>query len=190
MATAWDRQRAALREEITETARTLFVEKGFDATTVDEIAQAVGISRRSFFRYFGTKEDVVLGDLTGRADALARALAARPADEDPWTALRTAMLDSRSETFTDVRSDLAITRMMRDTPSLRARKFEKRQYWSEVLTPLVAERITEGDATVRAAAVVAAVLACVDIASDVWAESGGTADIVAVYDEAVAALRG
>ncbi|HEV6951862.1 MAG TPA: TetR family transcriptional regulator, partial [Promicromonospora sp.] len=142
MATAWDRQRAALREEITETARTLFVEKGFDATTVDEIAQAVGISRRSFFRYFGTKEDVVLGDLTGRADALARALAARPADENPWTALRTAMLDSRSETFTDVRSDLAITRMMRDTPSLRARKFEKRQYWSEVLTPLVAERIT------------------------------------------------
>ncbi|GAB3597508.1 TetR/AcrR family transcriptional regulator [Microbacterium tumbae] len=188
-ATAWDRQRAALRQEIADAALELFVRHGFETTTVDAIVDAVGISRRSFFRYFGTKEDVLLGDLNTRGDAVARALAARPATEGAWEALRGAMVDAQPETFHDARSDLAVARMMRDTPSLRARRSEKRQYWQEVLTPLVARRIPAEDAELRAAAIVSAMLACVDVASDAWVDSEGEADMERLYDSAVAAIR-
>lgn len=187
--TAWDRQRAALRAEITATACALFVKHGFDATTVDQIVEAVGISRRSFFRYFGSKEDVLLGDLAARGDAVARALAARPLDEDPWTALRNAMLDAQPETFADPEADLAIARMMHGSPTLRARLFEKRQHWRDALVPLVAQRIGGPDAEYAASAIVSVVLSCVDTASDAWVASDGKADMAGLYDKAVAAIR-
>ncbi len=189
-ATAWDRQRAALRAEIITAACALFAEQGFEATTVDQIAGAVGISRRSFFRYFGTKEDVLLGDLAGRGDAVARALARRPAGEGPWQALRAAMADSVSEVPRDASQDLAIGRIMRDTPSLRYRRTEKRLHWNEALVPMLAARIGGHGAEFTAAAIVAAALSCLDVASDAWLRSGGKEDLADLYDKAVAAVLG
>ena len=58
-----DRTRLAVRDQIARAATALFVSQGFDRTTIDEVAAAAGLSRRSFFRYFETKEDVVLSDL-------------------------------------------------------------------------------------------------------------------------------
>ncbi|MDG4822920.1 TetR family transcriptional regulator [Asanoa sp. WMMD1127] len=187
--TAWERQRAALRSEISATARALFVRQGFDATTVDQIVETVGISRRSFFRYFGSKEDVLLGDLAARGDAVARALAVRPDSEDPWDALRGALVDAQPETFNDPVADLAIARMMHETPSLRARLFEKRQHWRDALVPLVARHIAGPDAAFAASAIVSAVLSCVDTASDAWIAADGQADLGELYDRAVAAIR-
>jgi AcrR family transcriptional regulator len=186
---AIERQRAELRAEIARAAVGLFTARGFDATTVDDIAAAVGVSRRTFFRYFGTKEDVLLHDLNARGDAVARALAARPADEEPWVALRAAMLDAAPETLADPESDLAVGRLMKTVPSLRARRHEKRAHWVDGLAPLVAERLTGPGAAFRARAVVSAALLCVDLASEAWIESGGTADLAELYDEAVAAIR-
>jgi AcrR family transcriptional regulator len=83
----WSRTRQAAFAEIAEVAMDLFLEKGFEATTFDDIAAAVGISRRSLFRYFGTKEDIVLWGMADEG-ALARdALAERPDDEPLWTSL-------------------------------------------------------------------------------------------------------
>lgn len=186
----WDRQRTAVRAEITAAARALFVERGFEATTVDQIVAAVGISRRSFFRYFGSKEDVLLGDLAARGDAVARALSQRPEEEDPWDALGNAMLAAQPETFNDPKADLAVGRMMHETPSLRARLFEKRQHWRDALVPLVARRIGGPSAEFTASAIVSAVLSCVDTASDAWIASDGEADMAELYDRAVAAIRG
>jgi AcrR family transcriptional regulator len=187
--TAWERQRAALRAEIAAAACALFVEQGFEATTVDQIVETVGVSRRSFFRYFGSKEDVLLGDLAARGDAVARALAARPDGEEPWDALRNAMLDAQPQTFADPATDLAIARMMHETPSLRARLFEKRQHWRDALVPLMAGRIGGHDAAFTASAIVSAVLSCVDTASDAWVAANGEADLADLYDRAVAAIR-
>ena len=75
--------RRAVRTQIAEAAMALFVAEGFDETTVDQIASAVGISSRSVFRYFATKEDMVVGHLDEIGERLAAALEARPRDESP-----------------------------------------------------------------------------------------------------------
>ena len=87
----WTRTRQAVYAEIARTAMELFLERGFEATTIDDIATAAGISRRSFFRYFGTKEDIVLGDLAAQGELIRKELEARPASEDAWTAMINAL---------------------------------------------------------------------------------------------------
>lgn len=178
-----------MRAEIITAARDLFTAHGFEAVTVEQIVEAAGVSRRTFFRYFGAKEEVVLGDLNARGDAIARALARRPDGEDPWQALRGAILDSALETFTDPVSDLALGKMIHETPALSARSAEKRRHWQAVLTPLVAERMPGPDSRFRAAAVVAATLACLDVASTAWLDTDGTADLGDLFDRALTALR-
>jgi AcrR family transcriptional regulator len=83
-----ERTRRAVQGELIEVGQRLFVERGFEATTVDEIATAAGMSKRSFFRYFATKEELVLSKYERTGDDLAAALRSRPADEPLWTSLR------------------------------------------------------------------------------------------------------
>lgn len=82
--------RRAVRRRIAEVAEALFVEKGFEATTVCEIAEAVGMSQRSFFRYFASKEDVVIDNYERLGDAMVERLAGCAADETEWALLRRA----------------------------------------------------------------------------------------------------
>jgi AcrR family transcriptional regulator len=72
----------------------LFAAKGYDRTAVHEITDAVDVSERTFFRYFASKEDLVLAFIRDGAAAFAAALAARPAEEEPLTAARHALLSS------------------------------------------------------------------------------------------------
>jgi AcrR family transcriptional regulator len=189
--TLWERQRSAARDEISRTALGLFLSQGFDATTIDQIVTAVGVSRRSFFRYFGTKEDIVLGDLVARGGVIAEAVAARPPDEGPWEALRAGFQSGAETTMPDVSAGLALGKMLSETPSLRARLLEKRLRWQELLVPLIAARLADesGTANLRASAIVASALACLDAASEAWIASNGATDLAALYDEAVAAVR-
>lgn len=190
--TVWDRQRAAVRTEIAATAIEMFLAQGFDATPIDQIVEEVGVSRRTFFRYFGTKEDIVLGDLIARGRVIADELAARPADEGPWEALRGALHASRETTIPDMDAALALGKMLFDTPSLRARLMEKRLIWQEMFVPLLAARLDGAAerAKLRATAIVAAALSCLDTAAEEWIASDGADDLAALYDEAVAAVRG
>lgn len=87
-----ERTRRAVQGELIDVATRLFVENGYEATTVDQIASAAGVSRRSFFRYFPTKDDLVLSKYDRTGEDLAAALRARPADEPLWASLR-SMLD-------------------------------------------------------------------------------------------------
>jgi AcrR family transcriptional regulator len=87
-----ERKKQRTREALIEVAFDLFGRQGFDATTVEEIAEAVEVSPRTFFRYFATKEDVVLSMLEDQLSAMYDGLAARPASEPVLTALRHAMV--------------------------------------------------------------------------------------------------
>src|ERR1700760_120927 len=84
------RTRENVRVQIAEVAFNVFAERGFDAVTATEVAEAAGISRASFFRYFESKEDAVFVAQEEMGVKIAGRLRERPAGEDAWTALRSA----------------------------------------------------------------------------------------------------
>lgn len=175
----------------------LFLKHGFEETTIEQIAETAGISRRSFFRYFASKEDVVLGDLINRGHAVRAALVVRPADEAPWEAIRAALLALREDESigTDPETELRIGRMLFQAPSLRARHLEKQLAWQELLVPELVKHLRGADgldrtsAEHRAAAIVAAALSCLNVASETWVRLDGSVPLEDLWDEAVAEVR-
>jgi AcrR family transcriptional regulator len=169
----WDRTRRRVQEEVVDAALALFLEHGFEETTVDQVVAAAGISRRSFFRYFGTKEDIVFGDLTDQGPAILEALRERPDDEPIWDALGHAfgVLSTR---ISPERGAL-ISRLVATSPALRAAHLEKHLRWQDVLAPEVERRVGTGDAPpgLVGQAVVATALACLDAATVAWLDQGG-----------------
>ncbi|MET0956529.1 MAG: TetR/AcrR family transcriptional regulator [Cryobacterium sp.] len=186
-----ERTRRAVHAEITATAMRLFTENGFDATTVDEIAREAGISRRSFFHYFGSKEDLVLGNTVALGESVRAALEARPADEPAWVAIRAAFQVLQTNAMPSI-DQFALARLYHEAPSLRAKHLEKHLRWQELLAPDIQRRLGLPATALpdpRARAFVAAALACLDAALDAWYESGGTADAVQLFDDAIATIR-
>ena len=184
-----ERTRRAVQTDIAATAMELFLEHGFDAVTMDQIAQQAGVSRRSLFRYFGTKEDLVLGNLAEMGRESAGALRARPDHEPPWTALRQAFeVVAGSSSFSPERA-FKISKMVHGTPSLRARRLEKQLTWLDIMVPEIRRRLTGDDADLRARAIVSSALACLDTATEIWLKRNGKGRIEQLYDEAVAAVR-
>jgi AcrR family transcriptional regulator len=188
-----ERTRRAVHAEITAAAMALFAERGFDATTIDQIAEAAGISRRSFFHYFGNKEDVVIGDMVALGEQLRTVLESLPRSLSAWDALRATLATLQGPDYSP-HSELTVAQLYFDAPSLRARHLEKHLRWQELFSPDIERRLGQrsdgGEGPdPRARAVIAASLAALDTAIDAWRESGGTADAAALYDEAVAAIR-
>ncbi|WP_181871177.1 TetR/AcrR family transcriptional regulator [Sphaerisporangium album] len=85
-----ERKKHQTRLALSDAAFELFLEQGFEATTVDQIAAAVDVSPRTFFRYFGSKEELALDFMVEYDEVVTAALAARPADEPPLQALAAA----------------------------------------------------------------------------------------------------
>jgi AcrR family transcriptional regulator len=188
----WQRSRRAAYAEITTVAMQLFLDQGFEQTTIDQIASTAGISRRSFFRYFGTKEDIVLGDLAQQGELVRDALEHVPPEIGPWEALREALhaVDALS---IEPGVTLKIAKMMYETPSLRSRSIEKHLHWQSLLLPDIRRRLgltKDDEANPAPGAIVASAIACLDAAGEVWVNGGGQGDLAAIYDQAVAAVRG
>lgn len=186
----WGKTRALVYAQVVDVSLELFISQGFEATTIDQIVAVAGISRRSFFRYFGTKEDIVLGDLSAQGENLAEALAARPKEEDPWTALERAAAAVPALNISDQRA-FAIAKLVNTTPAIRARHAQKHAEWQRLLVPVVQARLGGIPTTpsIRATAIVATVLACLDAAMDVWVENGGRQDFNDLYAQAISTVR-
>jgi AcrR family transcriptional regulator len=167
--------RQAIRAEIARKATDLFLEQGFDETTIDQIATAVGTSVRSVYRYFPTKEDMVLGDMLEQGRVLCDALAARPAGESPWDALRQAFDECLMSKPADIDRALARATMLATNPSLRAACLHRRDQWIDLLYPHVLPRVDSPRSSreLRARAIVSAAVACLNSATDAWTQSAG-----------------
>ena len=166
-----DRARRAVKVELVDAALGLFLENGFDQTTIDDIAHAVGMSRRSFFRYFSSKDDLVLGTYEQWAERLARAMAERPLDEPVWESLRRVfeiVVDPMiGEPATE--HSLAMDRIVFSTTALKAAYLEKLDHAQGRVVAVVGKRarlrgvpIAEHDVATRA--VVGAAFACLQVA--------------------------
>ncbi|MBB3724159.1 TetR family transcriptional regulator [Nonomuraea dietziae] len=83
----------ATRQALQEAATRMFEERGYADTTVRDIAEAVGVTERTFFRYFPSKEDLLLGEVLDLIPELGRLVRARPGGEEPYAAVCNALLD-------------------------------------------------------------------------------------------------
>lgn len=116
-----DRKREATRRKIVESGLALFMEHGFEATTLDMIAAEAGISRRTFFHYFKTKDAVLLARVgNGFPEDLRAAMLKQSADQPPLFAARNCFtaLASRYET----KDAAVVDRLLNSTEALRASK--------------------------------------------------------------------
>lgn len=189
-----ERTRRLAQLELTSVAQDLFVAQGYDGTTVDQIAAAAGMSKRTFFRYFPSKDDLVIGKYDLFADRMAEALDARPEGEPVWESLRRVfditlgyVQDERERARND-----AMDEIVRSTPQLYAGYLEKMQRVQELLIGRVAVRLTglPADATdPRPAAIVGAAFACMQAARQAWFASDRSESYATYVDTAMAAIR-
>ncbi|MGW8365249.1 TetR family transcriptional regulator [Streptomyces wedmorensis] len=135
------RKRQLVASELTEAALQLFAHKGFDAVTVDEIATTVGVSKRTFFRYFASKDDVVVQFLAGMGADMRAGLAARPAGEQPSEALLHAVSVPLAACGDHAERVLPVVRLILRTPSLLARFLEHQAQWREDLADELGSRL-------------------------------------------------
>ena len=115
-----ERKRQETLRRITDAGICLFIEKGIDATTLDEIAAMAGISRRTFFHYFKSKDDILISLQKGMGEVIAERIRHAAEGASPLDAIRASVIGVCAEVPTD---DLvAIDRLMRSSPAVQARK--------------------------------------------------------------------
>lgn len=136
-----ERRRRLTAREVERVAIDLFAERGFDAVTVDEIASAAHISRRTFFRYYPNKEDVVLAAGEKQLDALKQGLASRPSSESALEAIRNAFI-GMADRF-ELGRDEYLRRwgIVTACPALGARAYGAQWEWDETISDFVAARL-------------------------------------------------
>lgn len=184
------RTRENVRVQIAEVAFNVFAERGFDAVTATEVAEAAGISRASFFRYFESKEDAVFVAQEELGAKIAGRLRERPPGEDAWTALRQS-LDPIIAVYRESPTQaLARLRLIRSTTKLRAHQLERFDQWKQLIGAALAERLGVEKVDVRVEAIVAAALASLNAASSRWAASDGADDLIELVDKAFGAIAG
>ena len=142
-----DRKKQRTRRAIEQSALDLFEARGFDGTTVDEIAEAADISPRTFFHYFPSKEDVVLADYALRLESIVAALEASPAGQAPWAALRAAFLTVAADYESERDALLRRFRIIQSTASVAARNLQLQASWEDAVTAAVSDWLQVNPAT-------------------------------------------
>ncbi|MEV4358139.1 TetR family transcriptional regulator [Nonomuraea sp. NPDC049625] len=154
-------QRQRVHEAISTAAISLFLERGFDEVPVTEIAAAAGVSKPTLFKYFPTKEDLVLHRIADHQGEAARVVRGRGSGERPLEALRRHFLDglARRDPVTGLNDHpevVAYHRMVFSTPSLAARLFQHMAQDEEALAEALGEITDELTAGLVAGQVLAA----------------------------------
>lgn len=164
-----ERKKEQTRDRLRDAAFDLFAERGFDDVTVDEIADRAEVSKSTLFRYFETKEDLLLFDARNHKDALLRELARRPVDEPVLVSIRASLQSMAADYQADRRQSIERTRIVSESPSLWARSVERQVSWEEGLASAILPRLVgRPDAETRAAILAAAVMGVVRVATRRW----------------------
>jgi AcrR family transcriptional regulator len=183
-----ERKQERPRAELVRIGMRLFAERGFDATTVDEIAAAAEVSRRTLFRYFGTKGDIVMEWARGTTAVLTRSLYDRPLDEHPMDSLN-AVFVAMCESFTERPHTMhRVSVMIERTPSLRPYSLLKHAQWEDALAAVLRERSPEiGE--LRSGLLARIAVAAFRTALDEWMSTEGDTVPTAYVNRAFGAVR-
>ena len=128
-----DHKKATTRRALVEAALARFHAQGFDATTLDDICADAGVARRTFFRYFGSKEELVFPHRADRLSRFTELLDATPADESPLLCLHAIAQIFAKEYSQRRRQLIARQRLIDAVPALRAREREIDEDWEQAM---------------------------------------------------------
>lgn len=183
------RKRQLVSNELSEAALQLLALKGYDAVTIDEIAATAGVSKRTFFRYFASKEDVVVQFLADLGTGMRTTLVSRPAGEPPSVALRHAVWASMAVCADHSDRALRVVRLILRTPALRARFLERQDQWRGDLAAELALRLgLDPDTALYPQLAAGMALTAFDAVLQRWSGSDGTEDPAELTDRAFATI--
>ncbi|AVV40797.1 TetR family transcriptional regulator [Streptomyces sp. ID05-04B] len=183
-----ERKKIKTREAIRTATYALVREQGYDATTVDQIAERAEVSPSTVFRYFPTKEDIVLTDEYD--PVLLEELRARPADE-PWPeSIRQVML---SAARTGIEDDIEVarlrTRLLVQVPAVRSRMMESMSVTGRMLCVAIAERTGRDPGSLEVRVHAMSLIGGLMETSMYWAENGHQGDFPALLGRALEVLE-
>ncbi|WP_313454824.1 TetR family transcriptional regulator [Brevundimonas sp.] len=161
-----DRKRANTHARIQAEGLRLFLERGFEATTLDEVAEAAEVSRRTLLNYFGSKEEIVLSAKAGFPQQVADAVAARPADEPLLDMVENALLDLARQPLSDEMKAVAV--LIHATPSLMAGDQAKYAQVERLLAEALAKRKGLAPDDIACRVVAGAAVSILKLSVDAW----------------------
>ena len=171
--TLQERKQHLVRAELASAAWDLFGKKGYESTTVAEIAEAAGVSRRTFFRYYASKEDVVTETSDELAEAMLAAMAERPRDEPPLVSIQRALVPVLEPRLVLTERARTIIRLLRESRTLRRAMMERHALMEERLAAQLADRLGADPSKDSAPALLAFIArAMLDTAFNVWYDQG------------------
>ncbi|HEX2057159.1 MAG TPA: TetR family transcriptional regulator [Actinomycetota bacterium] len=186
-----DNKKVQTRAALRSAALRLFRTKGFDRTTIDEIAREAGVSRTTFFRYFPTKETVVFDRGREIGEVFRRWISERPRHENPLEAFEGALLALAREAREDpdlARESLEMEELFQQNPALRKRQSEHTQEQIALVAEALADRDGRPvEAEHRLAAGIGLVVS--EAVREVWHASRGEVDVEALLTEHFATIR-
>jgi AcrR family transcriptional regulator len=181
-----ERKKSRTHDAIVEAAIELFEQKGFDATTVEEIAAAADVSPRTFFRYFDSKLDVVMPHMHEGDDdqSFAEWLATRPSDEPLIEAVRQVYRQDLGDMVENNPLGVRQLRVTMSTPSLRSHAYDHFQEHQEDMVKVFAERLGVEPDDLQARLMAAAVGTMLWTVADRWVAEGAPEDrLLPLVDE-------
>ncbi|RAY15619.1 TetR family transcriptional regulator [Actinomadura craniellae] len=178
-----ERKKAATRQSLYEAAVRLAVEHGLENVTVEAIADAAGVSRRTFSNYFAGKDDALLYGEELWLRALLAAFTDRPAGESSRTALRHAFHALHAERGEPEPGRAARLRLVKQHPSLLARQMARYADFERELAELISARDGRPEVDVRARVQAASFLTGLRVAAHLWIEQQGARSLRSVMDE-------
>jgi AcrR family transcriptional regulator len=184
-----ERKKERTRAEIERVAMRLFLERGFDAVTVDEIGAAAEVSHRTFYSYFASKEDLVLRDIREFLDEMRVAFTKRPTSESVIESLRAVILQLAETYEHDADDDRQRVGLLLASPSLQHRRQEQHVAFESALVPLIADRLSADPAhDMRPALIAACAGAALRVATESWISDDMATPLAPKVDEAFSLL--
>ncbi|APR79046.1 Transcriptional regulator, TetR family protein [Minicystis rosea] len=185
-----ERKKERTRAQIIETAIDLFLKNGYEQTTLDEVLAAVEVSRRTFFRYFESKEELLVAWVDQLIEVAVEAVRARPPSEPPLVALQGAIRETLARLQEgNLPRFVATQQLVARTPAVRARQSEGLGHCAEAICEPLAARMKLDPRRDLAPRVLSnCAFAIVNTAMAAWIAQGAKGDLLELVDEGFRAL--
>lgn len=183
-----ERKKQQTHDMLRATALKLFAEKGFRETRVSDITEAADVSEATFFRYFSSKEDVVLGGLMGPIDGVIRALGERPVEEKPLAACLAVMGTPESFSLVPGADEIEAIQLLAQSRSLTGQFLWHIAHVSGRLASDFARRLDQPESSLEPQLLASAVIGALAAVLQAWVANPATANAFEMAKEAFVSL--